>query len=270
MQLYHHIHDGNGPYMLLVHGFLSSGAQWDVNLQALAQVARPVVVELWGHHRSPSPTDPALYHPDSYVEMFERLRQQLGVERWLVCGQSLGGALTLRYALRHPERLFAQVFTNSNSALADMAWMQARRASAAEQADAMERDGAAALETMRVHPIHAKRLPPEAHARLLADARLHNPRGIAATLRYTTLNSPVRDQVGKLRVPTLLVCGERERRFAAFRAFAEATIPGLQVVGAPGGHAVNIESAEEFNAAVVAFIGKATTSTCSLRYNAVP
>lgn len=258
MQLFHQIHNGTGPYILLVHGFLSSATQWDLNLQALARVARPVVVELWGHHRSPSPPDPALYHPDSYVAMFDALRQQLGIERWLVCGQSLGGALTLRYALRHPERLFAQVFTNSNSALADMAWMQARQASAAEQARAMEQEGVAALETMRVHPVHARRLPAQVHAKLVADARLHNPRGIGLTLRYTTLNSPVRDQVANLRVPTLLVCGERERRFAAFRAFAEETIPGLQVVGAPGGHAVNIESADVFNEAVVKFLSKYT------------
>src|SRR2546427_30665 len=49
MHLYYDVHDGTGPYMLMVHGFLSSRAQWGPNLTALARVARPVVLELCGH-----------------------------------------------------------------------------------------------------------------------------------------------------------------------------------------------------------------------------
>ena len=86
------------------------------------------------------------------------------------------------------------------------------------------------------------------------DAQLHTPRGIANTLRYTTPNVPVRERVKDLRVPTLLVCGERETRFAPNRVFAEHTIPGLRVVGANAGHAVNIEAAETFNTVVVDFL----------------
>src|SRR3989442_14431963 len=80
---------------------------------------------------------------------------EIGVERWLLCGQSFGAALTLRYALTHPDRVMAQVFTNSSAALADAEWIKARRASAAQQAEEIERDGHAALACLRVHPSHA-------------------------------------------------------------------------------------------------------------------
>ena len=120
--------------------------------------------------------------------------------------------------------------------------------------DAIEQNGRAALEELPVHPIRSRRLPAEAKAALLEDAALHDPRGIARTLRYTTLNAPVAERVREIRVPTLLVCGERERRFASRRAFAEREIPGLKVVGAEAGHAVNIEAAEVFNRAAVDFI----------------
>lgn len=256
MELYYDVHTGHGPYLLLVHGFLSSRAQWAPNIAALARVTRPVVVELLGHGRSPAPDDPAAYHPEAYVAAFEQLRQQLGAERWLLCGQSLGAALTMRYALTYPERVMAQVFTNSSAALADAAWTQARRASALEQAEEVESAGHAALEKLRVHPVHARRLPADIHAALLADARLHTPRGIANTLRHTTPNAPVRERLAELRVPTLLVCGEREKRFETNRYYAEQAIPGLQVVGTPAGHAVNIEAAEAFNTAVGHFVGR--------------
>jgi 2-succinyl-6-hydroxy-2,4-cyclohexadiene-1-carboxylate synthase len=197
MQLYYDIHDGTGPYVLMVHGFLWSRAQWGPNLVTLAGVARPVVLELWGHARSPAPAELALYHPDAYIAAFDQLRTQLGVEHWCLCGQSFGAALTLRYALTYPDRVIAQVFTNSSAALADAEWIKARRASGVQQAEEIERDGRAALERIRVHPIHARRLPPDVHTALLADAQLHTPRGIANTLRYTTPNVPVRERVSK-------------------------------------------------------------------------
>jgi pimeloyl-ACP methyl ester carboxylesterase len=258
MELHYDVHEGTGPYMLLVHGFLSGRSQWQPNLAALSRVVRPVVVELWGHGRSPSPEEPERYYPDGYVTLFEDLRQHLGAERWVLCGQSLGAALTMRYVLTQPSRVLAQVFTNSSATFADAAWLQARRSSALQQAETIERDGHPALEALRVHPVHARRLPQEAQAALVADARLHTPRGIANTLRYTTPNAPVRERVHTLQTPTLLVCGEREQRFHDYRTFAERTIPGLEVTGTPAGHAVNIEAAEAFNTAVVDFIGRYT------------
>jgi pimeloyl-ACP methyl ester carboxylesterase len=254
MELYYDVHAGNGPYLLLVHGFLSSRAQWNLNLAALAEVTRPVVVEIWGHGRSPAPEGPERYYPEAYVENFERLRQHLGAERWLLCGQSLGAALTIRYALTYPERVIAQIFTNSSAALADAEWVDMRRASAGQQAAAIEQEGHAAIEKIRVHPVHAQRLPPEIHQVLVADARLHTPYGIAQTLRHTTPNASVRDRIGHNQVPTLLVCGERETRFATKCAFAQQHMPHLQVVGTTAGHAVNIQVAPDFNTAAVDFV----------------
>ena len=260
MQLYYDVHPGTGPYMLLVHGFLSSRSQWRLNLAALASVVRPVVVELWGHGRSPAPADPAPYYPEAYIAALDQIRVQLGVERWLLCGQSFGAALTLRYALTYPDRVMAQVFTNSSAALADAEWINARRTNALQQAEEIERDGRAALERLRMHPVHATRLPPEVYAEMVADAQLHTPGGIANTLRYATPNVPVRERVKDLCVPTLLVCGERETRFLPLRTFAEREIPGLQVIGANAGHAVNIQAAEVFNAAVLDFVARHVAS----------
>ena len=257
MELHCDVHLGNGPFLLLVHGILSSRAQWQRNLPSLARVTRPVVVELWGHGRSPTPEDVRFYHPDAYVAAFETLRERLGAPRWLVCGQSLGATLTLRYALDHPERVLAQVFTNSTSALADADWVAGVRHGGSRQADLIERGGRPMLEQIPLHPMRARRLPPETQAALVADAELLDPRGVADTIRYTVPESPVRERVKENRVPTLLVCGERDSRFEAQRRFAEAHLPHLEVVAVDAGHAVNIEAADAFDAAVTDFLGRA-------------
>lgn len=247
---YFEVHDGQGPLLLLVHGFLSSRAQWRLNLEALTKIARPVVVEVLGHGRSPAPDDPAAYTVAAYGDAFEAIRRDLGAERWVVCGQSFGAGLTMRYALQHPERVLGQVLTNSNSALSPLDLTDVE-----QRARLAEEGGLAAIEGMRVHPKHAKRLPKAVRDELIADAALISPRGIAHSLRVTRLHSSVVDDLEKIRVPTLLVNGVMEKKFQPLRDRAVARIPGCQVVDLPGGHPVNIDAAEQFNAAVARFIG---------------
>lgn len=255
MRLYREIHDGDGPYLLLVHGMLASRAQWTLNLDALARVSRPVVVELLGHGRSPAPDAPEPYTPGGYARAFEALREELGAERWLVCGQSLGAALTLGYALDHPERVIAQVFTNSNSAFAEPGWSERARPALRAQARQLESLGIEAIEASPIHPRRSKRLPASVRDALIADCADHDPRGIAMTGLHTVPGSSVRARAAGIRVPTLMVVGRRERRFADHARFARDTIPGLQVVEADAGHAVNAEAAGAFNDAVCGFVG---------------
>lgn len=252
--LHYNVYDGNGPYLLLVHGFLSSRAQWLANVAALAEVARPVVVELFGHGRSPSPDIPAPYRPSGYVEQFERLRTVLAAERWFVMGQSLGAALTLRYALDCPDRLIAHVFTNSNSALAEPEWASRVRPAMESQARRLERDGRRELDEHPLNPARGNRWPAEIRAAFAVDSALLDPRGVAYTGLYTVPESSSRERIVENRVPTLLVVGEREERFAAHRRFAEQAMPSLNVVGFDAGHAVNIEAANGFNDSVTGFL----------------
>jgi 2-succinyl-6-hydroxy-2,4-cyclohexadiene-1-carboxylate synthase len=253
-RLHREVHRGDGPFLLLVHGILSGRSLWQPNLAALSRVTQPVVIELWGHGRSPSPEDPALYHPGAYVLAFEELRTELGAERWLVCGQSFGAALTLCYALDHPESLIAQVFTNSASALGDAEWVARMREATPALADGIEREGSAAIERLPIHPHNARRIPAEYREAILADAALVTPRGLAQTFRYGVPESSVRPRLGENRVPTLLVCGERELGFRPQREAAEREMPQLEVVGADAGHGVNLEAAEAFDRAVTSFV----------------
>ncbi len=247
-------HEGRGPHLLLVHGFLCSRAQWLWNVNALSAVCRPITVELWGHGRSPAPADPACYAPDRIVEEFEWIRRELGVEQWLLLGYSLGAGLTIRYALSHPDRVAAHVFTNSTSGLADAEQIRRWRDEADETASRIIAGGHAALERIPVHPRHATRLPEPLHEALMADAGRLDPTGVANILRYTNPHVSVRSEVPGNTRPALLICGARERRFQPHRAFAEANMPSLEIVDIDAGHGVNMEAHKLFNAAVTSFI----------------
>jgi 2-succinyl-6-hydroxy-2,4-cyclohexadiene-1-carboxylate synthase len=247
--------DGRPPHLLMVHGICSSRAQWRPNLAALATAATPVVIELLGHGRSAAPADPGAYSVAAYIERFERIRAELGLERWAVCGQSFGAGLTMNYALEHPQRVSAQVFTNSNSALRETLSTLAPEQLAARLI-AIEARGRGGLEAMPFYPKRTGRLATEVEDELVADAELISLAGMARGMAYTIADLSVRDRLADVATPTLLVNGRREKGFQAVRDLAAREIGGIEVVDLEGGHPVNLDCAAAFNAAVADFLAR--------------
>lgn len=244
-------HEGTGPGLLLVHGFLSSAGQWVANIEGLKTFSTPVVVDLWGHGRSPSPADPALYTIEAYIDQFEQIRAELGFDEWALCGASFGAGLTLQYAFTHPERVVRQVFTNSMSGLSRAADKPHERVARAE---AIETGGREKLADMPFHPRFAKRLSPDVIAALGEDAERLNPIGVSRTIGITAGTLSAAARLGETRVPTLLVNGTWEKAFQPVRDWAVAALPSLQVVDLEGGHSINAELPDAFNAALKAFL----------------
>ena len=247
--------DGSRPYLLLVHGFLSSRAQWRPNLEALAKVCTPVTVELLGHGRSASPVEAEAYTVSAYVRRFEALRESLGAERWFVCGQSFAAGLTIRYALNHPDRMLGQIFTNSMSGLSP-SQRGGEPHEREARARALEQGGREALMDLPFYPRPSRRLAREIWEDLVADADLISPGGVAQAMRATVPHLSVAEDLRRIAVPSLLVNGTREAPFQALRDLAARDIPDLEVVDIEGGHSINLDRPDDFNAAVANFIGR--------------
>jgi pimeloyl-ACP methyl ester carboxylesterase len=233
------------PALLLLHGFMSSGLQWELNRDRLRRHFRLVVVELWGHGKSPAPEDPACYQVDRYLAELERIRADLGADQWLVCGQSFGAGIAIRYALANSERVAGLIVTNSRSALNDV--------SPDPAGGDLDRWVELDARSLPYHPCHAKRFPSELKSRMEAAADAIPAQALWQATATTARELSCRDVVGKLSVPTLLVNGRYERSFQADRDFAEAAIPGIEIVDLEAGHSVNVEAARAFEQAVIEF-----------------
>ena len=255
--LAYQIHPGDGPFMALLHGFLSSAAQWQDNLQALATVCRPVTIELWGHGNSPVPEDDHSYQPAGYVAALEALREALGAEQWLLCGYSISAGLTTRYAHTYPQRTLAHILTNSISGFADLAQQREWQANEELSASNIESGGLAAIERMPIHPKRARNLPQHVTKALIEDAQRLSPFGVAQALRHTIPNVSVRDIAADNPRPALLCHGIHEHRFASYVDWAAANMARLQVVELDAGHGVNMQDAPGFNQAVIQFVHQA-------------
>ena len=254
------VHDGDGPFALVVHGALGSRSYWDDNVAALQSVCRPVVVELWGHGRSPSPADPERYRPSGYVAEFERMRSWLGADRLWMIGQSLGAALSLHYVLAHPAQVIGAVITNSSSAFSEPAAWTGRFATLVEQwHQELEAQGIEFLRNSWINPGRSARISPDVRAKLAAEFSEHDAAGLLNTARLTNAGIPLGARLADIAVPVLLTNGTEEGRFQQLLPAARC-IPDLEIVDLPASHAVNAHDPAGWNAAVTRFIRRHTAA----------
>jgi pimeloyl-ACP methyl ester carboxylesterase len=105
----HYVEAGQGTPVILVHGFgmnLATNWMFPRMFQKLSRRYRVIALDNRGHGKSGKPHDPALYGLEM-VEDIVRLMDHLGIEKAHVVGASMGGFITLKLALTHPERLLS-------------------------------------------------------------------------------------------------------------------------------------------------------------------
>ncbi|MET0143552.1 MAG: alpha/beta hydrolase [Ilumatobacteraceae bacterium] len=97
---------GDGPPVVLVHGFPQTHAIWHQVAPALAAEHTVVVVDLRGYGRSDAPPDDTAHITYSKREMGADVRsvmRELGFARFAVVGHDRGGRVAYRMALDHPK-----------------------------------------------------------------------------------------------------------------------------------------------------------------------
>jgi pimeloyl-ACP methyl ester carboxylesterase len=102
IKLYYEIH-GTGRPLVLLHGGLGAIEMFGPNLAALAKGRQVIAVDLQGHGRTADIDRPL--SAELMADDIAALVKLLGLERAEVVGYSLGGAVALQMAIRHPERV---------------------------------------------------------------------------------------------------------------------------------------------------------------------
>ncbi|MEP7200787.1 MAG: alpha/beta fold hydrolase [Chloroflexota bacterium] len=106
---------GDGTPIILIHGFASSIVTWYRNMDDLAREHRVYAIDLkgWGLSDKPSDGDYSLRAQAQHVRAF---MDALGIERAVVVGHSMGGAVAIHFAAIYPDATLGVVLIGAAGA----------------------------------------------------------------------------------------------------------------------------------------------------------
>jgi len=241
VDIYYEVH-GDGPALLLTHGYSATSQMWQGQIDALSKHYSLILWDMRGHGQSASPAHDSQYSEAHTVADMVALFDHLGFEQAVIGGLSLGGYMSLAFNVAHPERVNALLIIDTGPGYKKDAPREQWNDNARAMADAIEKQGAAALSGGSAE----------------RNLSTHNDySGLARAGRFMlTQHTPrVIESLPHIRVPALVLAGAEDEPFLAATEYMANKIPHAQkVIIADAGHAVNLDQPEAFNQSVLAFL----------------
>jgi pimeloyl-ACP methyl ester carboxylesterase len=241
VRLYFEVH-GEGPVILLSHGYSATSQMWRGQMAALSKANKLVVWDMRGHGQSDYPDDQAQYSEAATVDDMAALLDHVGAKTAIVGGLSLGGYMSLAFNLKFPERVKALLIIDTGPGFRKDEAREGWNQNALKTAERYEKEGLGLLQGGSAE----RRAATHRDAKGLARAA----RGMLAQRSAAVINS-----LAEIRVPSLVLVGEKDTPFLAAADYMAAKIPGAtKIVIADAGHASNIDQPAAFNEAVASFV----------------
>jgi pimeloyl-ACP methyl ester carboxylesterase len=258
---------GEGPETLVfVHGLSGSWPNWLENLPHFARSHRVVAMDLPGFGHSEMPEEQISI--PGYGRMLDELMDQLGVDSATIVGNSMGGFIGAELAIQFPHRVERLVLVSSAGLTVerlrnDRALAVLRRLErqlmfwggwAATRSDALARRPRARRAVMGLVVAQPDKLPA---ALITEQIRGSGKPGFVDALDALT-DYPIRDRLGEIACPTLIVWGSDDRIVPVRDAFEfERLIPdSRKVIYADTGHMTMLERPAAFNALLDRFLAE--------------
>lgn len=259
---YHVVRSGTAgrPPLLLVHGFMGSGASWDELAPVLAERFDVLAPDLPGHGGTVASGDAERIGVESTADDLAALVDGLDAGPAAVIGYSLGARIALRMAVEHPGLVARLVLESPSPGIDAEVDRTARRIADEALAEALERDGLTPfVEAWEAQPLFASQaaLPVE-RRELVRRERLENdPAGLALSLRAAGQGAmePLTSRLPQVSAPTLVIAGAldpvgRRRADAVARG-----IPGARLAVVPdAGHRIHLERPAVYARLVTEFL----------------
>ena len=236
---------GQGPAVLLGHGYLWNWRMWEPQVAALARRYRVIIPELWGHGASGPLPQGTTTLPHIAEQMIEVL-DALDVERCVVAGSSVGGMWGAHLAATVPHRVAGLAILNSYLGAEPIE----RNHAYGTMLDAVHAAGripeaiADAIVPLFFAPDIAETAP-ELPAQLRTVIQSYSSEAIRTSIvplgRAIFGRSDRRDLLGTIRAPMLLVGGVRDQARPISETREMATQRDLTPVEIDSGHTASLE-----------------------------
>jgi pimeloyl-ACP methyl ester carboxylesterase len=212
---------GQGPTVVLIHGFGESLENWNRGgvVRALSPHFQVIAIDMRGHGRSSKPHDQKSYGTELAGDV-ARLLRHLSITKAHIVGYSMGALVALDFAILHQEHALSVVLGgagwNPPETLDDFG----QQAEALEQGKVPARDG-------------------------------DDAKALAALLRGLRVLSE--EDVRRIRVPMAVLIGANDRFIANVQRLSRV-LPGTQVTIIPNVDHATAPSHPKFGEALLAFL----------------
>ena len=245
---------GDGPALLLIHGFPLCRRMWHPQINAVVSAGfRIITPDLRGFGESDAPDGP--YSMGLFADDMIALLDHLGIERAVVGGMSMGGYVLFDLLGRYPARLRGACFITTRATADDEAGKERRLALAREVmthgpgkiVDAFEKL-LFAEETVAERP----KLVSEVCNWMTAN----DSRGIAGGLLAMRERSDYSSRLSSFHLPAVAIGAESDKAAPPDNSQAIAAgIPGCRLaIILHAGHMANLENPGAFNGALLDFL----------------
>ncbi|MGB7415526.1 MAG: alpha/beta fold hydrolase, partial [Thermosynechococcaceae cyanobacterium] len=108
----HYVTQGEGPLMLMLHGFPEFWYSWRHQIPEFAQDYKVVALDLRGYNDSDKPQDVNAYRMPELIKDVQGVIKGLGYDDCILVGHDWGGAIAWCFAYAHPEMLQKLIVMN--------------------------------------------------------------------------------------------------------------------------------------------------------------
>jgi pimeloyl-ACP methyl ester carboxylesterase len=262
-----YIEMGEGTPLIFIHGLSGAWQNFLENIPHFARTHRVVALDLPGFGSSPMP--PWEISIPAYGRFIRDFCERLGIGRCSLVGNSMGGFVATEVAITDPERVDDLTLVSA----AGVTWASARREPAAVIAR-MGRAAAPVLFKFHMSGIRRRRLrkgyfqgvffdPDSIRREMLWENLVPALQSPGYYDAMTTLwGYDIRDRLGEIEVPTLVVWGRNDRVVPIPAALSYKKLIGENaelVIFDHCGHVPQIERPVRFNRVVREFLERAGT-----------
>lgn len=240
---------GKGRAVILIHGFLGGSGYWAPQLEHLSERLDVIAPDLPGF--AGSGALPACDSIEAFANSVVGLADALAIERFAVMGHSMGAMVALQIALDHARRVERLILYGA----AASGRLPERFETFEESIRRIEETGVAAVAQRIAASWLVAGSSDPAYALCVRAGEGVTDAAAIATLRAVE-RWDVRARLGEMRVPTLVMTGDRDRSTSPAEAFALwRAIPHAALWIAPrSAHAFHLEKPGQVNRALAEFL----------------
>ena len=201
---------------MMLHGFMGSSGVFQHFIEDIKSFCNPILIDLAGHGKTESTSDPARYTAQRQAEQLVSIIQRLNFQHLYLYGYSMGGRLAFQLLASNPELFSGAIIESSHCGLSSEKERIARIKLDENRAELIESNFDNFIEDWNQLPLF-EHTPPELKSQYKEIMMNQKPDNMAASLRgFGAGRMPnVCTEVKKLSIPLALVAGEFDSKYVS-------------------------------------------------------